>query len=722
MAKNKYMHESSVEELFEELNFFVPEIQREYVWGFNEREILDAFCEDLINGKDAQRKNEELDKRIAELTAKQEYSKIQELISSVKEAKPLNIGFLYSYEPNYRMEHFPDSDVYKDVYLIDGQQRLTTLVLLLFYLSIQENRRDDFINIFRFDPNLETLAFDYRVRNLTHKFFIDLIKNVDSLDKILNIKDETWFLMEYANDPTVKAVLSAFTIITNHFSNLKDNQYFDFLYTKIKFWHFKTEKTDQGEELYITMNSRGKQLEDNETLRAKLFEKISSNEEMYWSEKWEEWQNYFWQNRNSSKGPTNSDKGFNEFLRAIAGLEAYKQKSKDFLEQDDPIYASRLIKYLNLEKIENYFRSLKLILKNHQTFAENYEYSDWLQTVHKFINQILFERSTNWFIDYNEDLRASERMFMVFLWSILEYVNRIENASENLDNIYRFIRIYWLRYNNHDRSVTSVLERVNNSLLNSVWYESITEEEEKRHHFLNTIDDCEYLRKMESSIWKLEDHPLNLNGYQVQNINISHLVNLNENLSIEILDDIYNKFIQIFPINKPVGSKTFSTLLLFYDFYAMKRRPNYYENWDFSSWRRIVRDLDSEKNAFKNFLLEFKGQDLNEMLKQKQHSFLKEHKVMIENSTDFIECDNLLDCLKIYCIVIDDFWKKGRYVAYSHYLPNKALTSFEDKALFNTKGDFRGHGHIEFCFLVEKNHKKPVQYLKKLVSQISINN
>ena len=718
MAKNKYMHESSIEELFDELNFFVPEIQREYVWGFNEREILDAFCEDLINGKDAQNKNEELDKRIAELTAKQEYTKIQELIASVKEAKPLNIGFLYSYEPNYRMEHFPDSDVYKDVYLIDGQQRLTTLFLLLFYLSIKENKKEDFIKIFRFDSNIETLAFDYRVRNLTHKFFIDLIKNVDSLDKIINIREETWFLMEYANDPTVRGILSAFSIIAKHFSNLGDHKFFDFLYSKIKFWHFKTEKTDQGEELYITMNSRGKQLEDNETLRAKLFEKISSNEEIYWSEKWEEWQNYFWKNRNRSKGPTNSDKGFNEFLRSIAGLESYKQKNIDFLKKEDPIYASRLIKFLTLEKINKYFDSLKLILTNHRNFGENYEYSDWLQKVNNFINELLFEKSTNWFVDYNDELRAGERMNMVFLWSILEYVNRIDSQIENLDNIYRFIRVYWLRYNNHDRSVTSLLDRVYNALHNSVWFEAITEEETKKHTFLTKVEDAEYLRKLESSIWKLEDHPLNLNGYQVQNINISHLIDFNENLSLNVLDNIYKKFIKIFPINKPVGSKTFSTLLLFYDFYAMKRRPNYYDNWDFSSWRRIVRDLDSDNNAFKTFLSEFNGQDLTLMLKAKQNLFLKDYRESIENSIDYIECDNLHDCLKIYSIIIDDLWSKGRYIAYSHYLPNKALTTFEDRAIFNTKGDFRGHGHIEFCYLPKLNEEEPIVSLKKIIINI----
>ena len=135
MAKNRFMQELSVDELIDELNFFIPEIQREYVWGYNEREILDTFCQDLIEGKQAETANKELNQKIAELTNKGRYSEITGLIENANEAKPMNIGFLYSYEPNYRMEHFPDSDIYKDVYLIDGQQRLTTLFILLFYLQ-----------------------------------------------------------------------------------------------------------------------------------------------------------------------------------------------------------------------------------------------------------------------------------------------------------------------------------------------------------------------------------------------------------------------------------------------------------------------------------------------------------------------------------------------------------------------------------------------------------
>jgi len=132
MAKNKYMQELSTQELVEELNFLIPEIQRDYVWGFNEREILDTFCEDIKSVRNLILGQEDLKSKIKELSDLGKYDEIKQLLEQKRNTNSLNIGFLYSYQPNYRLEHFPESDFYKDVYLIDGQQRFTTLFLLLF--------------------------------------------------------------------------------------------------------------------------------------------------------------------------------------------------------------------------------------------------------------------------------------------------------------------------------------------------------------------------------------------------------------------------------------------------------------------------------------------------------------------------------------------------------------------------------------------------------------
>lgn len=78
------MQTKNIKQLLLEYNIAVPEIQREYVWGKNES-VLSQFLEDL--NKNA--------------------------------SKSCNVGFLYSYEPGYSRN---------EIYLIDGQQRFTTLL------------------------------------------------------------------------------------------------------------------------------------------------------------------------------------------------------------------------------------------------------------------------------------------------------------------------------------------------------------------------------------------------------------------------------------------------------------------------------------------------------------------------------------------------------------------------------------------------------------------
>ncbi|MDT7828862.1 DUF262 domain-containing protein [Pricia sp. S334] len=717
MAKSKLMQELSVDELMDELNFFIPEIQREYVWGHNVREILSVFCEDLIDAKESTSTNKNLGDRITELSKEGKFKEIKKLVESAETSNPLNIGFLYSYQPNYRMEHFPESDLYKDVYLIDGQQRLTTLFILLFYFSIKEKKKEKFLTLFRFNHSLESIAFDYRVRHLTHNFFIDFIYNVNILPDFDHISETTWFLSEYANDPTVIAVLKALEIIKLHFEGDDNNEnYFDFLKNDIKFWHFKTEKTDQGEELYITMNSRGKQLEDNETLRAKLFEKTDKIEHLEWSERWEQWQDFFWRNRKLNADSNNADDGFNEFLRCIAALEAYKLGDQDFLNELEPIYSTRLVKYLSLGIIKRYFKSLEFLYKNRDLFKKQYEYALWVDKCFETINEIFFEQKTNWFIDYNNPNRATERRRMVLLWSIIDYTSSFSNRNIELDKIFRFLRVYWIRYNNFIRGVSNIKDRIAEEKKLGVWSTHISEDEKVKHKFFNKINNGEELRILESAIWKLEDHPLNLNGYQVQNINISHLVDFENKLNVSVINNIYDKFVSLFSHEK--GSKKLNTILLYYGFYAMKRTPNYYDNWDFSSWRRIIRDIDSNEDTFHNFFEDYDGNNLAEIFEAKKIEFLTKNKETINAAKKEIECSDLLTCIKYYSLVVDDLWPKGRYIADSHYVPNKRLTTFEEWALFNTKGDFRGYGHKEFCFIMDQTHKNPIRYLKKLVKEL----
>ncbi len=130
MAVQKYLEELSVQQLAGKYNFIVPEIQREYVWGNNDYNILDKFFTDIKEAIKEKTTNEEdaaqikvLEKTLERADEKDKDS-IRNIIDTYLSKKDLNIGFLYSYRPYYNY-----NDVTNDVYLIDGQQRLTTLFL-----------------------------------------------------------------------------------------------------------------------------------------------------------------------------------------------------------------------------------------------------------------------------------------------------------------------------------------------------------------------------------------------------------------------------------------------------------------------------------------------------------------------------------------------------------------------------------------------------------------
>ena len=146
-------------------------------------------------------------------------------------------------------------------------------------------------------------------------------------------------------------MLGALDVISQLFCD--DSQYFDYTLTAVRFWHFKTEATSQGEELYITMNSRGEKLADNEEQKAKILD-LPADKLYEWGQKWETWQDFFWKNRNKEK-EHNADRGFNEFVRWIKILEGNNSPTP--------------------ETVEKYFDVIKFLFKKDGVFKNNL---DWL--------------------------------------------------------------------------------------------------------------------------------------------------------------------------------------------------------------------------------------------------------------------------------------------------------------------------------------------------------
>ena len=64
---------------------------------------------------------------------------------------------------------------------------------MLFYCALKEDRTEEFKDVMRLEVDLE-MAFDYKVRNLTHIFLLQLVNKVGKIDDLKLI-----FIMEYCN-------------------------------------------------------------------------------------------------------------------------------------------------------------------------------------------------------------------------------------------------------------------------------------------------------------------------------------------------------------------------------------------------------------------------------------------------------------------------------------------------------------------------------------------
>lgn len=579
MAQQDSMEELSVAQIIEKHNLIVPEIQREYVWGFNTHQIIDTFIEDIkaayaVTTATTDESYEELQllkKIIArkEGQVKKELEEEAQALEIKTRGEDINIGFLYSYRPNYVIDENA-----KDVFLIDGQQRFTTLFLFLFYFAIRENRKGEFEKVFRFNAHTEKIAFDYRVRTITHDFIIDLVQQINTLADFEELRQKNWFLATYKEDTTIKAIVGesdkhkgVFPLLQHHFAK-DQSPYFDFILNKIKFWHFKTNETSQGQELYITMNSRGQQLEDNETIRARLFatEEAQPNK-MHWSEQWEKWQDFFWKNRNKSLPNSSADKGFNEFLRWVVILDQILQG--EVLEEQHKLtrlgkivrnqFDKLPIETLQLTSIEATMEALQWLLEKTMEFKEQLQsnYPNWdnfdVCDLHKFSTRELPYKQIELFqllpVLHYIRLRKSKQQEInpQHLFRLMRFfANRAQDRSlgKSIDNVL-IAGVKMIELMDDAGDLTSLLdhqERISKTLLN--------EEELLK---LTRYRDSAEREQLEALYWTAEDYGAN-KGSIIHHIRFTEKVAEQENMedNASLFETLFTSYRELYEAEEAI--------------------------------------------------------------------------------------------------------------------------------------------------------------------------
>jgi hypothetical protein len=159
---------------------------------------------------------------------------------------------------------------------IDGQQRLTTLWLLLWYVSVRENDKvsiaqKEMLTNFRYETRHSTTVFCEQLIQ-----FMPTFQNKNIVEEITN---QSWFFEAWNFDPSVRAMLVMINDIEERYNELKSDKVWDILnHQENPFYFHKLdmEKVGLPDDLYIKMNSRGKPLTEFEYFKAGFLEIIEN--------------------------------------------------------------------------------------------------------------------------------------------------------------------------------------------------------------------------------------------------------------------------------------------------------------------------------------------------------------------------------------------------------------------------------------------------------------
>lgn len=155
---------------------------------------------------------------------------------------------------------------------LDGQQRLTTLFLLHWYLGYRAGQLAE---------QQPWMSFSYATRpsaRLFCKRLVTAAPRADVADPAAWIVDQPWYLYDWEHDPTIQGMLVMIRAIHERFADCDAQVAWLRLVgddSAISFQLLPIDEMGSGEELYIKMNSRGKPLTPFENFKARLERAIS---------------------------------------------------------------------------------------------------------------------------------------------------------------------------------------------------------------------------------------------------------------------------------------------------------------------------------------------------------------------------------------------------------------------------------------------------------------
>ena len=303
----------------------IPDLQRDYCWGGK-----GTLVADFVNN--IKRRFEECQKD--DDGRENKYLTLSNAEHRKKTVHSLMMGLLYGYYEENR----------PNLQLCDGQQRLTTLYLLIGYINRMcgdNNFHSFLISNYELEEDDKEPNLLYDIRDCPRYFLSDLVCNffVQERTQPINgslsefIKLQNWWFKEYESDPTIRSILAAMDEIQSllYPMNKDDLKSFGiYICEMLHFVFFDMGDRKNGEETFVIINTTGEPLTATENLKPLIVTQGSSSESEWErnSRQWEEVDHWFWLHRDKNCEDT-SDAGMKEFLRWVAAIHPIKFSSKE---------------------------------------------------------------------------------------------------------------------------------------------------------------------------------------------------------------------------------------------------------------------------------------------------------------------------------------------------------------------------------------------------------
>ncbi|MFC6287579.1 DUF262 domain-containing protein [Nocardioides sp. GCM10027113] len=179
------------------------------------------------------------------------------LYSALTDDEPVGLDFIYGEVRDGKFEP------------LDGQQRLTTLYLLHWYLAFRRGQ---------LTASEPWTRFSYATRPSARLFCERIVKNPPPRDLASPpsewITDQSWYLHLWRYDPTIRAMLVTIDAVAARFSGADVDELWRRLTDETKpavwFQLLPIDEMGQADDLYIKMNSRGKPLTAFEAFKAHI--------------------------------------------------------------------------------------------------------------------------------------------------------------------------------------------------------------------------------------------------------------------------------------------------------------------------------------------------------------------------------------------------------------------------------------------------------------------